>query len=603
MAIKPATRRLRRVGLALLAALLLGGLGGARAAVQNPLAPPDTSGPRATLQSFLEATDLIYADAAEVLEDYARSNRLYPTAAQRAKLGAARQLAPRAFRELDLSDVLPALRDTVPAERVFQLREILDRITLPPLADIPDRAAMAQAGATRWRLPGTEIDIVLMTNGPRAGDYLFSAETVDRLPEFYQKIRDLPYKPGLGKRLAAICRTISGDPTTTVYETFLSSPVGLARVLPVRWLLRLPGWARTPLDGVTLWQWVGLALGLLISALLVAATHRVARRFARADGDDTGPHWSSLPVPVMIILLTGLVLPTFCTMLRIGGSPRVVIVFAATIVTYLAAAWATMIALTIVGELIVVTEHLRLGSLDSQLVRLGARLTGVVVATLLLIRGADALGFPAYSVIAGLGVGGLAVALAARDSIANLLGSLLIMFEKPFRIGDLIRVSGTEGWVEDVGFRSTRIRTFDHTLVSLPNSTVVNTMVENRSTHKLRRERVVLQVTYDTPRQKIEALMAAIRQAILEHPPASKVDPLVRFYNFNDSSLDILVIFHVEARDGTTEMREREAVLLRVMDVVAEHGVSFAFPTRTLWVETHAERDGGAPVRLGGAAP
>ena len=132
------------------------------------------------------------------------------------------------------------------------------------------------------------------------------------------------------------------------------------------------------------------------------------------------------------------------------------------------------------------------------------RFFGIVIAIGLLIQGADELGFPAYSVIAGLGVGGLAVALAARDSLANLLGSVLIMFEKPFRVGHRIRVTGNEGTVEDVGFRSTWIRTPDNSLISIPNNSVVNATVENLTLRKMLRQRLVLQVTYDTPRERLE---------------------------------------------------------------------------------------------------
>jgi MscS family membrane protein len=272
--------------------------------------------------------------------------------------------------------------------------------------------------------------------------------------------------------------------------------------------------------------------------------------------------------------------------LRIGGSPLVVIAFAQTIALYLSAAWLSMIGAGILAEAIVSSEHLRARSLDSQLIRLGMRLVGMVIAIGLLIQGSYELGFPAYSVLAGLGVGGLAVALAARDSLANLLGSMLIMFEKPFRVGHLIRVSGSEGTVEDVGFRSTRIRTADYSLISIPNNAVVNATVENLSLRPARRQRFFVQVTYDTPREKLEALAAAIKQLIADHPATNKTNFQVRFNNFSDSSLDILVMFHLTVEDYTSELKEREDILLQVMDLAKDIGVEFAFPTRTLHIET-----------------
>ena len=278
-------------------------------------------------------------------------------------------------------------------------------------------------------------------------------------------------------------------------------------------------------------------------------------------------------------------MPLLCTLFRIGGVTRVVIAFAETMAFYLSAAWLSIIGLIILGDMVVASEHLKRSSLDSQLIRLGVRLVGIVLAIVFLIRGADEMGFPAYSVLAGLGVGGLAVALAARDSLANLLGSLLIMFEKPFRIGHYIRLGGSEGTVEAVGFRSTRIRTQDNSLISIPNNAVVNTTVENLSLRAMRRQRFFLQVTYDTSREKLEALVAGIRRLILDHSLTNKTNFQVRFNNFSESSLDILVMFYFDVQDYSVELREREAILLRTMDLMNEIGVEFAFPTRTLQIE------------------
>ena len=179
------------LGLTTLLCLLLGFSCAVLAVETNPLRPADTTSPRATLQGFIEATDQLYLGMKEVLEDYGRSDRLYLTPAERKKQGEMLRNASKIVRFLDVSEISPVLRETVAAERLLQLKEILDRIEVPSFADIPDRQAMVQSGAKRWRLPGTEIDLVLIENGPRAGEYLVSAETVDRLPEFYEQVKDL----------------------------------------------------------------------------------------------------------------------------------------------------------------------------------------------------------------------------------------------------------------------------------------------------------------------------------------------------------------------------------------------------------------------------
>ena len=194
------------------------------------------------------------------------------------------------------------------------------------------------------------------------------------------------------------------------------------------------------------------------------------------------------------------------------------------------------------------------------------------------------------------GVGGLAVALAARDSLANLFGSVLIMFEKPFRVGHRIRLSSSEGVVEDVGYRSTRIRTADNSLISIPNDTIVNATVENLTMRTMFRQRLLVQVTYDTTRDKPEAFADGIRQLIADHPMTNKDNFHVRFNDFGESGLNVLVIFYLIVPDFAAELREREDVLLKIMDLAKELRVEFAFPTRTLHVESMpaAGRSGAA---------
>jgi MscS family membrane protein len=573
----------------LLIACLFGICRASNAADDHPLRPPDTSGPRATLLGFIETMNDIHRRSKEVLESYDESDRLYLSSEERQKLADALGEGPKAVQFLDVSRIPPVLKDTVVVERLLQLTEILDRIDIPAFADIPDRETMARLSSKRWRLPDTEIDIVLTENGPRAGEYLVSAETIDRLPEFYARVKALPYKPGPGQQLAEVYRSISHGGSATIYEAFLSSPVGLSHIIPPRWMLNLPNWAKAHVASVATWQWLGLAVGFLIGGLIIFGGHRLARR--RTDDSEDAPvsSWQMLSLPLTIILVTGLLVPTLDNVLRIGGSPRVVIAYVTTAAMYLGTAWLAIVAMIVLGETIVASERLTVRSLDSQLIRLGARLIGLIVAIAILIQGGDELGFPAYSILAGLGVGGLAVALAAQSTIANLIGSLLIAMEKPFRVGHFVRIGGSEGTVEDVGFRSTRIRTADNSLVTIPSSTVVNSTVENLSLRPKRRQRFLVQVTYDTPREKLEELVTGIRRLIVDHPLAEETSCQVRFNNFGESSLDILVIFHLQVDDYTTELKERETVLLRIIDLVKDAGVELAFPTRTLHIEATAE--------------
>jgi MscS family membrane protein len=598
----PVFNRLAHLSIGLLIASSCAFSNAAKTAEVDPLRPVDTASPRETLQDFVVTIDGIYRGLEGILQEYAASGRLYLTSDERRRQVETLSAAAKAIKVLDLSDIPPVLQQTVAAERAIQLKEILDRIELPSFESVPDRNAAAGLPGKRWRLPETEIDIALVESGPRSGEYLFSAGTVDRLPEFYERVKKLPYKPGPAAELSDVYHKLSAGGTATIYDAYLSSPVGLARIVPISWMLRLPAWAKAPIAGIASWQWLGLVVGLAVCLGFVYGIYRLKRHLAARRAEESGPGWHALLTPLAIILVTAFLVPLLCAIFRIGGLALIVITFMQTGALYLSAAWLSVIAASLVAEAIVSSEHLRRRSLDSQLIRLGMRLAGITIALGLLIQGAYELGFPAYSVLAGLGVGDLAVALAARDSLANLLGSMLIMIEKPFRVGHYVRVSGTEGTVEDVGFRSTRIRTLDNSLISIPNNAVVNATVENLTLRAMRRQRFFIQVTYDTPRAKIEALVAEIKQLIADHPLTNKTNFHVRFNDFAESSLNILVYFYFVVTDYAAELEAREEMLLRIIDLTRELGIDFAFPTRTLQIETPPEADVGLPREAVGAA-
>lgn len=242
----------------------------------------------------------------------------------------------------------------------------------------------------------------------------------------------------------------------------------------------------------------------------------------------------------------------------------------------------------------IAVERLRESSIDSQLIRLVVRLVTTIVAIAILVIGADRVGLPAYSVVAGLGVGGLAVALAAQQTLANLLGSLIIMFEKPFAIGHWIKVNDIKGIVEDVGFRSTGIRTFYDSLVTIPSSQLVNSTIDNLELRGHREVKIVLNLTYGTPAEKIESFVADIRQLLDGRADVRKDNIQVAFNDFGPHSLDIWLKFLLEAPDRLAELARRQEILLEILRLAEAKDVRFAFPTQTLHVETLPEPAGPA---------
>src|SRR3954451_20971899 len=359
----------------------------------HPLRPVDTSSPRASLQNVIENFDAAYSGMYDVMASHMESGRLYLSDDERRKQREILPIAKDALRSLDFSKVLHILQTTVPIERAIQLKEILDRIQIPAFDDIPNREVMERNSAKKWRLPDTEIDFVLIEDGPRAGSYLVSAETVDRLPEFYERVKHLPYKPGPAKELNDTYRAMTGNQNFTIYDAYTSSPIGLDRVIPPRWMLNLPGWTKTRIVGVTVWQWAGFIAALLVVTLFILGMHRLAYRRAERSVD-SGLSWPALVTPLLIILAAAFVVPPLCAILRISGTPLIVTVLVETAMLYLSAAWLSFVGSGMIGEAIADSERLSRRRLDSQLIRLGTRFLGIVVAIGFLIQGANELGFP-----------------------------------------------------------------------------------------------------------------------------------------------------------------------------------------------------------------
>ncbi len=194
------------------------------------------------------------------------------------------------------------------------------------------------------------------------------------------------------------------------------------------------------------------------------------------------------------------------------------------------------------------------------------------------------------NILAGLGVGGLAFALAAKDTIANLFGSLTVVLDKPFEIGDWVIIGGNiEGAVEQVGFRSTRIRTITDTLISVPNSNLTNIHIENYGRRQYRCLKVVLGLEYDTAPEKIDAFCEGLRELIKKDSSARQDRYYVHFYAMSESSLDILVQLYWKVSGRPEELEKRHQFFRSALQLAETVGVSFAFPTRTLHLASQPE--------------
>lgn len=238
-------------------------------------------------------------------------------------------------------------------------------------------------------------------------------------------------------------------------------------------------------------------------------------------------------------------------------------------------------------------------ALDDQLVPLVSKASKVAVGILAALLVLQNMGYSVSGLIAGLGVGGLAVALAAQKTLADLFGSIMLLVDRPFTVGDWVKSpdGAVEGVVEEVGFRSTRIRTFEKTLVHVPNSRLAEFIIDNMDRRPARRVWITVGLTYRSTSEQMSAAVSAIRGILERHEGVDQAFYLVRFTDFGQSSLDIMVYYFSKSTVWDIYLSVREDVNLKIMDALEQLNLEIAFPTRTVHLaqdEIAGGSDGGS---------
>jgi len=347
------------------------------------------------------------------------------------------------------------------------------------------------------------------------------------------------------------------------------------------------------LTSMTWWPWVVLPtlllvawfLGYLLSRLTRALFMRVALR-TKLTWDEALVMGMGGPITLAWALaLTHVALPWLELSNRLAGGVRRALHHVLLLVVFWAV-WRVMdVASTLITGLRWSTEHP--GS--HALVPLARRLSKVAVILAGVVTVLSELGYSVTSLVAGLGIGGLAVALAARSTLENLFGAFSISADQPFREGDFIKIEDVMGTVEAIGLRSTRIRTLDRTLVSLPNGKLADMRVESYSARDRTRLYCTLGVVYGTSAAQLRQVLAGLEQVLREHPKIWPDTIVVRFAEFASSSLNIEVMAWFQTPDFIEFRGIREEILLRFMEVVEKAGTSFAFPTQTVHLVSPAK--------------
>lgn len=223
--------------------------------------------------------------------------------------------------------------------------------------------------------------------------------------------------------------------------------------------------------------------------------------------------------------------------------------------------------------------------MDDQLIPILRKLAKFILVAVGIVFYMQSNGYPVSGILAGMGIGGLALALAAQDSIAGIFASVVIFLDKPFMVEDFVEVNGVTGTVEEIGIRSTRIRTVEKTLVTLPNKEIMDSNINNFSRRPMRRTEARLGVTYDTTPDKMRELLARLREMLEGDDMVDDGTVFVNFSGFGDSSLDVDMRYFIKSADYRTWLDNRERINLGIMDIVHGLGLEFAFPSTTVYLQ------------------
>jgi MscS family membrane protein len=345
------------------------------------------------------------------------------------------------------------------------------------------------------------------------------------------------------------------------------------------------------------WKWVGLFLAILLG-LIIDHTLRLFLRasigkFIKKQGATENVELIRFTVRPIGLVIAAIVWIKLLKLLNLPPGAANVLIGAARIFGIFAGTWGAWRLADLAGVVLVEKAKHTDTKFDDVLIPLVRKTVKIFILVIALIYAAAALSIQLMPLLASLGIGGVAFAFAAKDTVENFFGSLAVLLDRPFEVGDWVVIGSDEGTVEEIGFRSTRIRTFYNTQITVPNSNLVRAVVDNYGRREYRRWKAHVGVQYDTTPQQLIAFIEGIRELVRCHPYTRKDYFNVFLNQFADSSLNILVYVFWKVPDWPTELRERERLMIDIVRLADQLGVQFAFPTQTL----HLYKEEQAPYQ------
>ncbi len=519
----------------------------------------DTSSPRDTLKSFI--------DACNELNELIHREKFFNRAdSEHGGVGL------RIIDCIDMSELPAFAREDRAGEVATCIKEILDRVELPAWDQIPDTEQIESAGGleklSAWRVPGTRITIARVEQGPQKHEYLFSPGTVDRAVEYFQSIESKPY------------RTEGPATSEGLFRWYMSAPGHPALAAIVQ---RLPErMQRSRTLGLATWKWPGLLIALTIAITVMAVAYRVQRALTnRVRGKSAFKYCLTIVLPIVAMLAPLGFKYVIQHYLTVRGNPLYLLGFAANLTALLAAVIVIFAASRRIAESIIASPRINPQGLNAQLIRITSQLMSVVVTVILFLVGGQYLGINIGTLLASAGIGGIALALGAQDTLKTLFGTLALMADKPFRVGDRIQFKTYDGVIEDIGLRSTRIRLLTGHLVTIPNDQLAGSDIENIGRRKYIRRKAEIHFPLDTASEKVEKALAIIREKLVDHEGMDPAfPPRVFFDEFNANAFSIRFFYWYTPPDYWDFKAFGERLNFEIFRAFEEQGIQFSLPFR-----------------------
>lgn len=342
--------------------------------------------------------------------------------------------------------------------------------------------------------------------------------------------------------------------------------------------------------GVKLWQYLGLILFICLDILFVLLLKFTARLFLNTVFDRVAK-WAParayvIPITIRLSRLLGVII--MMNLLPILELPynlhiALILLFKTSIPIFI-----VIVTFKVIDAAMAIFQRIAANTsstVDDVLVpflRKGLKILFFILAVFYTL---DIIGINITPLLAGVSIGGLAFALAAQDTVKNLFGSFTIFADQPFSVGDWVIINDGEGTIEEIGLRSTRIRTFEDSVITVPNGKLMDMVIDNMGTRKLRRYKFLVNLTYDTTKEQMLKMVEGIRGYLTDNPVVYQNNIQVSFYGYSDSSLDVRVSLYFDVENFQEELKGRQELNLFIYELAEKVGVEFAFPSQSIYIE------------------